>query len=199
MKFCNQCGAAVVLRIPAGDTRPRFVCAACETIHYENPKIVAGCIPEWQDKVLLCRRAIEPRHGLWTLPAGFMENDETTIEAAARETLEEAQARVQISGLYALFNLPHINQVYVMFRARLLDLNFGPGSESLEVALFDEEEIPWDELAFAVVRETLRLYYADRGRGAFGQYLGDIVRAGEAPDYRVNLLPARPIVFPPLS
>lgn len=191
MKFCNQCGAAVMLRIPAGDTRSRFVCAACETIHYENPKIVAGCIPEWQDKVLLCRRAIEPRHGFWTLPAGFMENDETTIEAAARETLEEAQARVEISGLYALFNLPHINQVYVMFRAKLLDLNFGPGSESLEVALFDEHEIPWDELAFAVVRETLQLYYADRKQGAFGQYLGDIVRARDARDYRVTLLPAR--------
>ena len=191
MKFCNQCGAAVVLRIPAGDTRPRFVCGGCETIHYENPKIVAGCIPEWQDKVLLCRRAIEPRHGLWTLPAGFMENDETTTEAAARETLEEAQARVEISGLYALFNLPHINQVYVMFRAKLLDLNFGPGSESLEVALFDEGEIPWDELAFAVVRETLQLYYADRKRGAFGQDLGDIVRGRDARDYRVTLLPAR--------
>lgn len=198
MKFCNQCGATVAQRIPAGDTRPRYVCAACDTIHYENPKIVAGCIPEWNNKVLLCRRAIEPRHGLWTLPAGFMENDETTIEAAARETLEEAQARVEISGLYALFNLPHINQVYVMFRAQLLDLDFAPGSESLEVALFDEEEIPWEELAFAVVRETLRLYYADRSRGAFGQYLGDIVRAGETPDYRVTLLPARPIVYPPL-
>lgn len=180
-----------MLRVPAGDTRPRFVCAACKTIHYENPKIVAGCIPEWQDKVLLCRRAIEPRHGLWTLPAGFMENDETTIEAAARETLEEAQARVAISGLYALFNLPHINQVYVMFRAQLLDLNFGPGSESLEVALFDEHEIPWDELAFAVVRETLQLYYADRRQGAFGQYLGDIVRGDDARDYRVTLLPVR--------
>lgn len=191
MRFCNQCGAAVSRRIPAGDTRPRFVCPACATIHYENPKVVAGCIPEWQDKVLLCRRAIEPRHGLWTLPAGFMENDETTIEAAARETLEEAQARVEISGLYALFNLPHINQVYVMFRAKLLDLNFGPGSESLEVALFAEHEIPWDDLAFAVVRETLRLYYADRTQGAFGQYLGDIVRADDARDYRVTLLPAR--------
>lgn len=191
MKFCSACGAAVEHRIPDGDTRARFVCGGCATIHYENPKVVAGCIPEWQDKVLLCRRAIEPRHGLWTLPAGFMENDETTIEAAARETLEEAQARVTISGLYALFNLPHINQVYVMFRAQLLDLNFGPGSESLEVALFDEHEIPWDELAFAVVRETLRLYYADRKRGKFQQYLGDIVRGQDAIDYRVTLLPKR--------
>lgn len=191
MKFCSDCGAAVEQRIPEGDTRARFVCAVCATVHYENPKIVAGCIPEWQGKVLLCRRAIEPRHGLWTLPAGFMENDETTIEAAARETLEEAQARVDISGLYALFNLPHINQVYVMFRAQLLDLDFGPGSESLEVALFAEHEIPWDELAFAVVRETLRLYYADRKRGKFQQYLGDIVRGQDAIDYRVTLLPKR--------
>jgi ADP-ribose pyrophosphatase YjhB (NUDIX family) len=165
MNFCSHCGQPVTLRIPDGDTLPRHVCDACGTIHYQNPKIVTGCIPEWEDKLLLCRRAIEPRHGLWTLPAGFMENGETTAEGAARETLEEALARVEIDRLYALFNIPHINQVYLMFRARLLDLNFAPGPESLEVALFREDEIPWRELAFPVVKETLERYFRDRARG----------------------------------
>jgi len=155
MNFCSHCGQPVTLRIPVGDTLPRHVCDACGTIHYQNPKIVTGCIPEWEDRLLLCRRAIEPRRGLWTLPAGFMENGETTAEGAARETLEEALARVEIDRLYALFNIPHINQVYLMFRARLLDLEFAPGPESLEVALFREDEIPWQELAFPVVQETL--------------------------------------------
>ena len=186
MKFCSECGAAVERRIPVGDNRSRFVCARCETVHYQNPKVVAGCIPEWGDKILLCKRAIEPRYGLWTLPAGFMENEETTAEAAARETLEEASARVDIDGLYALFNLPHINQVYLLFRGRLRDLNFGPGEESLEVALFTEAEIPWDTLAFPVVRETLKWYFADRARGAFPLRFGDIVRGADG--YRVTML-----------
>ncbi len=138
--------------------------------------MVVGCIPEWQDRILLCRRAIEPRHGLWTLPAGFMENGETTQQGAARETLEEACARVEIGKLYTLFNLPDINQVYLMFRARLLDLEFAAGSESLEVKLFREEEVPWDQLAFATIRETLTHYYADRRRGDFGFHVADIRR-----------------------
>ena len=120
VKFCSQCGAPVELRIPEGDTLPRFVCGACQTIHYQNPRMIVGCIPEWEDKILLCRRAIEPRHGLWTVPAGFMENGETTFQGAARETLEEANARVEVGQLYALYNIPHINQVYILFRARLL-------------------------------------------------------------------------------
>jgi len=165
MNFCSHCGQPVTLRIPDGDTLPRHVCDACGTIHYQNPKIVTGCIPEWEDRLLLCRRAIEPRRGLWTLPAGFMENGETTAEGAARETLEEALARVEIDRLYALFNIPHINQVYLMFRARLLDLEFAPGPESLEVALFREDEIPWQELAFPVVKETLERYFRDRAHG----------------------------------
>jgi len=119
-------------------------------IHYQNPKIVTGCIPEWEEKILLCKRGIEPRLGLWTLPAGFMENNETTAQGAARETHEETQAIVEIDSLYALFNIPHINQVYLMFRARMNDLNFGPTTESLEVELFTEQEIPWQELAFPV-------------------------------------------------
>ncbi len=165
MNFCSHCGQPVRLRIPEGDNMPRYVCDACGTIHYQNPKIVTGCIPEWEDRLLLCRRAIEPRHGLWTLPAGFMENGETTAEGAARETLEEARARVAVDRLYALFNIPHINQVYLMFRARLLDLDFAPGPESLEVALFSEQEIPWNELAFPVVKETLNRYFHDRRAG----------------------------------
>lgn len=127
MNYCSQCGAEVGVRVPEGDNRPRHVCGACGTIHYQNPKVVVGCIPEWGDQILLCRRAIEPRHGFWTLPAGFMERGETTQGGAARETLEEAQARVEVLNLYTLFNLPHIDQVYMLFRSRLLDLGFGPG------------------------------------------------------------------------
>jgi ADP-ribose pyrophosphatase YjhB (NUDIX family) len=167
MRYCSHCGASVTLRIPEGDNLPRHVCNACERIHYENPKIVAGCIPEWGEKVLLCRRAIEPRYGLWTLPAGFMENGELIEGAAARETLEEAGAEVEILGLYTAISLPHISQVYLMFRARLRALQFGPGAESLEVRLFEEHEIPWDQLAFRAVRETLRRYFADRPSGEF--------------------------------
>lgn len=174
MKFCSHCAGPLRVRIPAGDNLPRHVCEVCGTIHYQNPKIVAGSIPEWDDRILLCRRAIEPRAGLWTLPAGFMENGETTAEGAARETWEEAQARVEISGLYALFNIPHISQVYLMFRARMLTEDYGAGVESLEVELFREEQIPWDELAFPVVRETLLRYFEDRRRGEFRLHMDDI-------------------------
>jgi len=174
MKFCSQCGSRVELRIPEGDNLPRFVCNACDTIHYENPKIVAGCIPEWENQILLCKRAIEPRRGLWTLPAGFMENKETTAEAALRETLEEAKAQAEIIDLYALFNIPHISQVYLMFRARLLNLDFGPGAESLEVQLFHEHEIPWEDLAFPVIHETLKRYYAERKQQRYTLQIGNI-------------------------
>lgn len=170
MKFCSQCGSPVSLRVPPGDSLPRHVCDACDVIHYQNPKIVAGCLPVWEDKVLLCRRAIEPRYGLWTLPAGFMENDETTEEAAAREALEEANARLEILSLYTLISLPHVNQVYVMYRARLLDRQFSAGTESLEVRLFGEHEIPWEQLAFRTIDRTLRHFFADRSRGEFGVY-----------------------------
>lgn len=175
MKFCSNCGTGVSLAIPAGDTMPRYVCPQCQMIHYQNPKIVVGCIPEWEGKILLCRRAIEPRYGLWTLPAGYMENGETTPEAAIRETLEEAQARVEIESLYALFNLPHISQVYLMFRARLLEPAFGPGIESLEVDLYEEDDIPWDQLAFRAVLETLRFYFEDRRAGRFEFHMGDVL------------------------
>ncbi|HHJ13599.1 MAG TPA: NUDIX domain-containing protein [Gammaproteobacteria bacterium] len=182
MKFCSQCGAAVVLRIPEGDNRERHICDRCHTIHYQNPNIVAGCIPEWDGRILLCRRAIEPRHGLWTLPAGFMENGETTEQAAARETLEEAGARVDIIELYGLFSIPHINQVYMLYRAALLDGAFEPGTESLECRLFKAREIPWNKLAFPVVEETLRRYVADLEAGnGFPLQRGDIIRHPRCP------------------
>ena len=186
MKYCSQCGETVTVKVPEGDSLPRHVCAACGTIHYQNPKIVVGCIPEWDDRILLCRRAIEPRYGLWTLPAGFMENGETVQQGAARETLEEARARVEIGTLYTLFNLPHISQVYMLFRGRLLDLDFGPGSESLEVALVHESEVPWQEIAFPVIRESLLLYFRDRTEGAFPMRSGDILRL-EGPDRRYRM------------
>jgi len=176
MKFCSQCGEKIILMVPEDDNRERYVCTRCDTIHYQNPKIVAGCIPEWGDRVLLCRRAIEPRHGLWTLPAGFMELGETTLEAAVRETMEEANASVEVQDLYMVINLPHVDQVYMMFRSRLKDKNFSPGPESHEVELFERERIPWNELAFPTIRETLRFYYKDREKGEFQQRSGDIIR-----------------------
>jgi ADP-ribose pyrophosphatase YjhB (NUDIX family) len=157
-------------------------------IHYQNPKIVAGCLPQWEDKILLCRRAIEPRCGLWTLPAGFMEKGETTVQTAIRETLEEAGAKVEITGLYTLFNLPYIDQVYLLYRSRLLDLDFAPGDESLEVQLFGGGEIPWDRLAFRVMHETLKLYFEDQSTGMFGTYVGDIVRTQDRASYIVSLM-----------
>jgi ADP-ribose pyrophosphatase YjhB (NUDIX family) len=168
VKYCATCGAPVELRLPQDDNRERHICTVCNTIHYQNPKIIAGAIPEWTDgRILLCRRAIEPRKGFWTLPAGFMENGETTTQAAARETLEEANARIDVLGLYAMYNLPYIDQVQLLFRARLLDLDFSPGVESLEVELFSEDEIPWDTLAFRPIRYTLEHFFEDRRRGNF--------------------------------
>ena len=176
MIYCSNCGARVVEKIPAGDDRARFVCESCATIHYQNPKIVAGCIAEWNGRLLLCRRAIEPRLGLWTLPAGFMENLETTEQAAARETWEEARARVVDMSLYGVFSIPHISQVYMMFRARLQAEEYAPGPESLDVSLFEEHEIPWDELAFPVVRLTLEKYYQDIHGDGFPVHVEDINR-----------------------
>jgi len=173
------------LRVPEGDNLPRYVCPSCGTIHYLNPKIVVGCLPEWRGQVLLCRRAIEPRRGLWTLPAGFLENAETIVAGAARETLEEANARVRIDELYTVISLPHISQIYMMFRAQLADLDFGPGPESLEVRLFDEHEMPWDQLAFRTITRTLRNYFLDRKLGAF--------------PVRVSALERRPTVNPEVS
>src|SRR6202171_2988668 len=143
IKFCNSCGAEVAHRVPDGDNLSRAICDACGTIQYQNTKIVVGCLPAYGDRILICKRAIEPRYGLWTLPAGFMENNESASEGAAREALEEANARGGLAALYSVVSLPHISQVYMMFRARLLDTDFSPGTESLEVKLVTEAEIPW--------------------------------------------------------
>lgn len=180
MKYCSACGAAVELRTPIDDNRARHICTACSIIHYQNPRMVIGSIPQWEDKVLLCRRAIEPCYGLWTLPGGFMENGESTADAARRETLEEANARVEIIDLYSMYSLPHIDQVHMMFRARLLDLDFSPGQESLEVKLFTEAEIPWDELAFRPVRYSLEHYFAERNSGTFSLHVGELKPASLA-------------------
>ncbi len=176
MKYCSQCGHSVIRKIPEGEELERFVCESCQTIHYQNPKVVAGSIPEWEDKILLCKRAIEPRYGLWTLPAGFMELGETLEQAAARETWEEAQARIDQLDLYLVCSLPHISQVYTLFRANLQDLNFAPGQESLEVKLFDESQIPWDQLAFPVIRQTLRHYFEDKAKKQFTLHVTEVER-----------------------
>lgn len=175
MKFCSNCGAQVVQRVPPGDTLARWVCDQCGEIHYQNPKLVVGAIPEYQDRVLLCRRAIEPRYGYWTLPAGFMENDETAGQAALRETLEEAGARIELGAPFTLISVPYVNQVHLFYRARLLDLEFKPGEESLEVALYEESRIPWKEIAFRTVAATLRHWFADRAKGAFAFHAEDFI------------------------
>ena len=167
MKFCSDCGATLTMMVPPGDNRERFVCSDCDTIHYVNPRIVTGCLPVWQDRVLLCLRDIEPRRGYWTLPAGFLENGETIAAGAARETAEEANARVKDLELYTVFSLPHISQAYMFFRAELCDLDFSSGEETLDVRLFAEHEIPWDQLAFPVITQSLEFFFDDRGSGNF--------------------------------
>jgi ADP-ribose pyrophosphatase YjhB (NUDIX family) len=190
MKFCSECAHPVALAVPEGDNRPRYVCPNCHTIHYENPKMVIGSLPVWEQdgqfKVLLCKRAIEPRYGYWTLPAGFMENAETTAEAAIRETVEEAGANIELGSLFSLLNVAHVHQVHLFYLARLVDLDFAPGIESLEVELFSEEEIPWDDLAFPTIRTTLELFFADRVKvretsAPYAFHTQDIVRPMLAP------------------
>ncbi len=165
LKFCSHCGAAVVTKVPPGDHLPRFVCDACGTVHYKNPLLVLGCVPEWEGRILLCRRAIEPRLGFWTVPAGFMEIGETMQHAAQRECHEEAQADVEIGSLLAVVSVTHAAQVHVMFRARMLSPRYAAGPESLEVRLLEEREIPWEDLAFPSGEFTLRRYFADRAAG----------------------------------
>lgn len=177
MNYCSQCGSdQLVFEVPEGDNRPRFCCHACGTVHYQNPRIIVGTLPVWEGKFLLCRRAIEPRLGFWTLPAGFYENDETLAEGAMRETWEEASADVEIDDIYTIFSLPHIHQVHVFFRAHLKSPQFAAGEESLEVALFKADAIPWTELAFPVVERTLRFYLEDRAKDAFPLHNESILR-----------------------
>ncbi|MEM9256127.1 MAG: NUDIX hydrolase [Pseudomonadota bacterium] len=179
MKFCTSCGGRVVLQIPEGDDRERHVCTNCGMIHYSNPRVIVGCVAGYQDRVLLCRRAIEPRRNFWTLPAGFMENGETTMQGAARETWEEARAKVSNLELYRVFDVPHISQVYMFYRCELDDGVFGVGPESLESNLYREGDIPWDEIAFPVVKETLVEYFADTPGGHFPVRVSAIERFGK--------------------
>jgi ADP-ribose pyrophosphatase YjhB (NUDIX family) len=165
MNFCSQCGQPVELRVPPGDHLPRYVCPGCGTVHYQNPRIIAGCVPDHEGRVLLCRRAIEPRLGYWTFPAGFMENGETVQEAAARESLEEAHAQVRIGSLLAIVHVLHAHQVHMFFRAILPQADFGTAPESSEVRLFAEREVPWADIAFPSIEFTLRRYFADRAAG----------------------------------
>jgi ADP-ribose pyrophosphatase YjhB (NUDIX family) len=181
VNFCSLCAAPVVVRIPDDDNRPRHVCTVCGEIHYINPKVVVGCLAEFGDRILMCRRAIEPRYGKWTLPAGFLECGETLEVGALRETMEEAGANVQLDGLYTMLSIPHASQIYVMFRATLAEPVYSAGTESLEVALLSEAEIPWDEIAFSTIHRTLRHYFEDRRRGRFDVHVGEVAPSHQRP------------------
>jgi ADP-ribose pyrophosphatase YjhB (NUDIX family) len=174
IKHCRACGGPTAYRVPADDNRDRAICSACGEIHYENPINVVGTVPFWDDQVLLCRRNIEPRRGLWTLPAGFLELGESTADGARRETDEEAGARIELGALFTVLNVVRAGQVHFFYLARLLDTRFAPGPETIETQLFREHEVPWDEIAFRTVRETLKRYFDDRRSGRFGVHAGDI-------------------------
>jgi len=174
IKHCRHCGSAVHYRVPDDDNRERAVCPACTTIHYENPINVVGTVPVWGEQVLLCKRAIEPRYGFWTLPAGFMELGETVAAGALRETQEEAGAQVELQGLFTMMNVVPVGQVHLFYRARMLDTTLDPGPETLEARLFHEHEIPWDEIAFRTVKQTLRHFFACRQHGAYPLHTEDI-------------------------
>jgi len=174
MKFCSNCAEPVSKKIPEGDDRPRYICTSCDTIHYQNPRMVVGVVVAEEDQVLLCRRAIEPRKGFWTLPAGFMENGETSLSGALRETWEEARAEVDSPQLYRVFELPYINQVYILYLGLLRAGNYAAGPESLEVKLFKEADIPWTELAFPIVTDTLTEYFGDRKTAVFPVRISEV-------------------------
>lgn len=175
MNFCSHCGSGDLLfKVPKGDNRPRYVCQNCHRIHYSNPKIVTGCLPVWENKVLLCRRSIEPRYGYWNVPSGYLENGETVEEGAVREVWEESLAKIRLFGVHAIFSLPHINQIYIHFLGELLNLDFAAGPESLEVRLFEEEEIPWEEIAFTSSVFTLKNYFEDLRRGRQEVHMGQM-------------------------
>jgi ADP-ribose pyrophosphatase YjhB (NUDIX family) len=174
IQHCRVCGSKAEYRVPPDDNRERATCTACGEIHYENPLNVVGTVPVWGEQVLLCRRNIEPRHGMWTLPAGFMELGETTAEGALRETIEEAGAHVQMGDLFTVLNVVRVGQVHLFYRAQMLDTHLDPGPETIEARLFREDEVPWDQLAFRTVRQTLELFFEDRRRGAFSVHTQDI-------------------------
>ena len=174
INFCTQCGSATKIEIPQGDDRERDVCTKCGFIHYFNPRLVVGTIPIWEDKILIVKRAIEPCYGRWTLPAGYLENGESVLDGALRETREEANARIENLQSFGLFNMTQINQIYYMFYGQLSDTNFDAGAESLEVKLVKEEDVPWDEIAFKVIRVTLERFFEDRRKGSFDYHMENI-------------------------
>lgn len=164
MNYCSDCGAATRQAVPDGDNRQRHICSNCEMIHYQNPKVIAGVLPTWGEQILLCRRDIEPRRGFWTLPAGFLENGETSLEGAIRECHEESLAHVDNCHLLGIFDIPYIDQVYILYRGNLTDKAFAPTAESSEVALFNQNQIPWGELAFPVVEMALDIHFAHQDK-----------------------------------
>lgn len=180
IRFCRRCGAAMEQRIPSGDDRPRAVCPSCGYVDYVNPHMVVGTLPTWGSghQILLCRRAIEPRLGYWTLPAGFQEMGETAEEGALRETREEAGAHVELLGLFTMLDVVHVGQLHLIYRARLLDLDFDPGPETSELAMVELDAIPWDDLAFRTIRRSLEHYVADLATGSFGVHTGSVGPAG---------------------
>lgn len=182
MKFCSDCGQPVELRIPAGDHLPRHACPACGAIHYRNPKVIVGCVPEWDDRILMCRRAIEPRLGRWTFPAGFLELGETSGQGAAREALEEALVDVEVGELFVVINVPYVSQVYLIHRARMKSMHFGPTLESSEVVLMREDEIPWDQIAFPTIYHSLKFFFSDRAGGSGGVHTLDLTVRPKRPE-----------------
>ena len=181
MNYCSHCGEPLAFYTPPEDDRPRHCCRVCGLIHYRNPKMVVGCIPQWKNQILLCLRAIEPRAGLWTLPAGFLENNETVAEGARREVLEETRASVHDLKPYGLYNIPYISQVYLFFRAELDNNRFEPTHESRDVRLFGEDDIPWGQLAFPVVEKTLTRFMQDRRTASFHFHIDTITRRIHSP------------------
>jgi ADP-ribose pyrophosphatase YjhB (NUDIX family) len=174
IQHCRRCGARVEYRVPEGDNRERAVCTACGEIHYENPINVVGTVPVWGELVLLCRRNIEPRYGLWTLPAGFLELGESTADGARRETVEEAGANIELGALFTVLNVVRVGQLHLFYLARMLDTGLAPGPETIEARLFREDDLPWDRIAFRTVRQTLEHYFADRRAGRFDVHVGDV-------------------------
>lgn len=190
MKYCSDCGQGVELRVPAGDHLPRHVCPKCGAIHYRNPKVIVGCIPEWEERILMCRRAIEPRLGRWTFPAGFLELNETTAQGAAREALEEGRTEVEIGELFVVISVPYVSQVYMIHRARMKTPSCGPTIESSEVVLMREDQIPWDEIAFPTIYQSLKFFFADRASGERSVHTLDLtVRPRRAEDAEVSGAP----------
>ncbi len=189
MNYCSQCGSRVERRVPDGDHLPRDVCPSCGTVHYRNPKVIVGCVPEWEDgRIVMCKRAIEPRLGLWTFPAGFLELGESSGDGAAREAREEAQAEVEPGALFAVISVPYVSQVYLIHRARLKAPTFGPTVESSEVVLMREDEIPWDRIAFPTIWHSLKFFFADRASGERGVHVLDLAASPRRPEHAEPVL-----------